>query len=130
MLLHKASEPTRIWFEAESNRECLRCLADSKDLPADPTAEVRFTPRGAQKTIDLSTGCVLSAATHDEELGLFYYLEHEDLEQNVITIESRNGNTFAIHWSGVTADVMGASRDLRTRIDIEGSFELIERTVE
>ncbi len=114
-----------LWFEAETEGECVKSLEDTATLRAWPKAEVcvnlkTFDP---DKIVGQSFEVPAWNAETDDRLGMIYYVEHEVLRDNTVQILGREGNVFWARWSGYTTDVNyydGSKPD--TRIEIEAKF--------
>lgn len=60
-------------------------------------------------------------------IGLIYYADHVNLDENEIKILSKKGKTFQVQWTGITKDMnqYDGSKP-KTRVEIEAMFTLTE----
>jgi hypothetical protein len=119
-------EGIRLWFEAETDGVRVKSLPDTASLPASPKAEVAVTL--VQFDPNKLVGERFSVpAAYDEKIedhvANIYYVEHDDLNDNIIEILAQEGNTFHVFWTGTTTDVNyydGGKPS--TRVEIDGIF--------
>jgi hypothetical protein len=116
----------RLWFKAETEGVCRKSLPDTIVLRGQPTAEAAVTVNSVEpqrlggRRFAVPTG-------YDEAIGdhvaTFYYVEHEDLDENAIEILSQDGAVFHVYWIGTTVDVnyYDGSKP-RTQIEIDAKF--------
>jgi len=117
----------RLWFEAETDRVCLKGLPDTASLRGSPKAEVAVGLNEIEPT-RLPGKTFSVPAAYDEEIddhvASIYYVEHEDLDDNEIVVLARDGDVFQVRWTGTTTDVnyYDGSKP-RTRVEIVAAFK-------
>ena len=117
----------RRWFEAETDGVCLNSLPDTETLHRHPRAEVAVGLKKIEPTCLVGKRFTVPA-DYDEDIGddvgLIYYVEHENLDEKEIEIVGRDGDSFQVRWTGTTTDVnyYDGSRP-RTLVWIVAGFE-------
>ena len=117
----------RLWFAATTDGVPLQSLPDTAELHARPNAEVavtleEFDPR------KLSGRRFSVASGYDEEIedhvATIYYVEHDDLNENIIEVIAQDGDMFHVHRTGTTTDVnyYDGSKPT-TKVEIEAWFK-------
>jgi hypothetical protein len=109
-----------------SSKKAIETLPDTTRLKAWPNAEVCIQLSNFElRNFVGSKYRLLQGMPEDADgrLGRFYYVRHEDLDQNELEILSRKESSFHVTWSGVTKDVnyYDGSKPL-TRVAIDGWF--------
>ena len=117
----------RLWFEAENDGVCLKSLPDTASLHGHPKAEVAVGLKKIEPTrLAGKKFSVPAAYDHkiDNHVASIYYVEHEDLDDNLIEIDARDGDVFQVRWSGTTTDInYYDSSKPRTRVEIVAAFK-------
>lgn len=115
-----------LWFEAKADRVGAVWCEDTAEIGTSPNAEVGITLPELNPDQLVGQELVFPGTKSDAEdscMSLLYYCEHQPLRENRITIVSRDGDRFRVHWTAVTQDVnyYDGSKPL-TRVEIEGEF--------
>jgi hypothetical protein len=86
----------------------VKTLPDTAELDPRPNAEVYMT----LKKLDLSklVGRRFSVPASfdevkDDHVSCLYYIEHGDLNKNLVRFVEQDGNKFLVHWTATTTDV-------------------------
>ena len=114
-------------FEIETNQSSVKTLPDTKEFPAQPSAEFNVSVTNfawenlAGKSFVIPHG-------YDEEteewLARFYYYEHQYIDQNEIKVIKHDGDKFHVIITGISNDInyYDGSKP-RTEIEIDAWFE-------
>lgn len=122
---HNGSKFT-LWFSVECKEQPVKVLPDTEELKACPSAVLMTTVPDLNVLDEYKT--VVSEG-YDEDSGDYissiYYCEHQDLDNNILSISRVNDNTFKVLWTGTTMDINyydGSKPD--SRVQIDGEFVL------
>jgi hypothetical protein len=130
MLAYTAEDGVCLCLEAKTDGVCLKSLSDTAEFHGTPSAQARVTV--PELIADRLVGLQFSVPFgYDEDLeddvASFYYFEHEDLDENVIDVVSREGNIFRVRWTGTTMDVNHYDGSKPpTKVVIEGDFTFLK----
>lgn len=126
MSAYSTERGATLWFEVEADPEGAQRCEDTAEIGVWPNAEVGIEL--PELNADALVGQMFSipgTKTDDEDscMSLLLYCEHQPLRQNRITVLSRDGDRFRLHWTAETEDVIhyDGSKPL-TRVEIEGEF--------
>lgn len=113
-----------------STDTALETLEDSVELKALPNAEIFLKVSSSDKSLIENTQLNLKESYNSdikEHLALIYYIEHEDLNNNVVNVSKISENKYKVLWEATTVDVLhydGSKPD--SQITIEAEFTLKE----
>jgi len=119
---------TDLWLEVTTEPEAVQTVPDTAEMGMHPSAEVAVTLDHLDlnalvgQTFLVPLGCTEEA---ESQLATLCYCEHQEVNENEIQVLARQGDTWHVRWTGVTADVN--YYDLSkpdTRVEIEGWFTL------
>lgn len=123
----------KVFLNLEINsKTALKTLPDTKELKAWPSAEVSIILENLIPSELTGKTFTVERGMNDEIgewVGRFYYCEHEDLNNNIITFESQNENIFHVKWSGTTIDVNyydGSKPESKIEVDARFTFSEIK----
>ncbi len=118
----------RLTFAVETEEEAIQTSPDTADFPTTPNAEASVILDHFDKE-HLVGRQFLVPTGYDEKFGdyvaMLYYYEHDDLNNNVIEVLDRDGDSFHVRWTATATDVNyydGSKPD--AKIVIEGLFVL------
>ncbi|MCI0699893.1 MAG: hypothetical protein L0241_02245 [Planctomycetia bacterium] len=129
MFAFRKDKDLQLWFEANTDGECVQQLEDTSELYAKPKADVRIHLK--QFDPEQLVGQKFKVTGYDKDtrdpLGMIYYVEHDELMENVVEVLGREGNVFEVRWTGITTDVnyYDGSKP-KTQIEIVGRFTFRE----
>jgi len=102
------ADQVAIILEIETEEVPLKTLEDTKELLAQPNADLKITLPKAQLS-PLVGRKFLVPNSWDEGAGdyvsRFYYCEHEDLNENEIEFGEFKAGSIHVRWTGTTVDV-------------------------
>jgi hypothetical protein len=124
MLAFSEDEGVRLWFDADTEGECLKSLPDTASLRAHPQVSIRVDLNNLVP--DKLVGRRFRPTQYDENgdpPGTILYAETDELCKCTVEVLARNGHFFEVRLSGVTTDVCyydGSKPE--TRVEVLGVF--------
>lgn len=115
-------------LEVDTEEGALQSVPDTVEFSAKPSAEVSVILHQLDEQTLVGQRFVVPAGydpNTEEYVATLYYYEHQDLDNNVIEMLSRDSNKFHIRWTATTQDVNyydGSKPD--TSVVIDGVFTL------
>lgn len=126
--IEKVGKKFKITLTANTNGIVIQSLPDTRDLPAQPGAQITISTKipDPENLVGEKLSLPSSFDKRTEEYAsTIYYLEHEPLEANEIEITAKKKHKYFIKWTGSTTDVSyydGSKPD--TQVVIKGWFEI------
>jgi hypothetical protein len=120
-----------LWFDVQTESPALQTQPDTEALRARPSAEVAIPLPSVD--LDQLVGRTFSVpSAYDEVLedhvATFYYFEHEDLNENEVTILKRKGSSFHVRWTASATDLAYYDDSQpRMQVEIDGWFRYTEK---
>jgi hypothetical protein len=126
--IEKVGKKYSITLIANTNGKVIQGLPDTRDLPAQPSAQINVLTKISDP--ENLTGEKFSLPSsfdkqNKDYVSTIYYLEHEPLEANEIEVTAKKKHKYFIKWSGKTKDVNyydGSKPD--TLVMITGWFKI------
>ncbi|MCY9663349.1 hypothetical protein P5G65_36345 [Paenibacillus chondroitinus] len=124
----QSDEGISLWFEVETDSTAIQRNSDTESMGGSPNASFYLIVNDIEEITNTN---ITIPTSYNNELQDYvttiYYYDHNDINNNIISIKRVDSSSFYVKWNGTTMDCNfydGSKPE--TQIEIETIFNLIE----